>query len=95
MKLNKTCWKDPRKEIPEEGRIVAVINKHFKRDTHLNISIHFGIVEYGNDSVVYASENDEMGSGDITWQITPVEWPSSIYAWSYAEEINIPKWKLK
>lgn len=89
-------WKNPKEELPERGKLVAVlIEPHKFKDTLKNSLqssiIYFGISDYGKDGKCTINNCDELGSGDIRWQF---EWNNhseeQAVAWSYVDDTNLP-----
>ena len=85
-------WRRP-EECPPDNAIVACIEKHSKRDTHMNCEIMFGEVNISNDGKSWmVCTNDETGKGLWGLYYPENRYSGTVFAWCFADEINLPKW---
>lgn len=86
-------WKDPNKELPKDGKQVAVLIYHWKKCWPHSAEIYFGEVEsYIDDEGnrhARVSNCDFIGGGSASWSFDPYsDYP--IEAWCYASEFVKP-----
>lgn len=90
-------WRNPDKQLPEDGQVVfAMLEPHKVRggllDSAASIQIVCGWVDFGGPSCVLEN-NDELGMGAISWNFDG-DYPD-ILAWLPVEEMSFPDWKRK
>lgn len=56
-----SLWKDPKKELPIDGQIVAVLYGHWKQNNPMSYQIMFGEVE---ESGTFVCSCDYTGNGN-------------------------------
>lgn len=93
-------WRNPKKELPNEGEIVVILLQHWKERGALSCELYCGEVEYSNDRLSCRAYNsDYIGAGAASWPI----WQHEDYeyrnsdvdiakAWIPASEFSLPKW---
>ena len=91
-------WRNPIKELPNEGDVIWVLLKHYKRDPHptpLNCEIYAGEVGRDNSGVLFVDNADEIGQG---WQIWTFGEENAraehIDAWLPVEEMLVPEFLI-
>lgn len=85
-------WKNPNKELPQEGCIVAVLIQHNKKHFPLSLEIAFGEVQYFSDSVI-VSNDDFIGAGSMKWILRAEDTPfDRAIAWAYFQDLDLPGW---
>ncbi len=89
-------WIDARKELPDDGLIVAVLRYHWKECWPLSAEIIFGEVEsYINERgfrICRANTSDFTGGGSYCWYF-PIDGlgdSNSIACWTRASEFKKP-----
>ena len=87
-------WKDPKKELPKDGEIVAVLVYHSKECWPLSAKIIFGEVETavnhnGND-MMRANTCDFTGAGNHSVDLIPQGWDEHAEAWAYGSDFKKP-----
>ena len=89
-------WKDPKKELPKDGEIVAALMQHWKKDNPRSFEIHFGEVEIDNKGKGHRINTmDFTGMGSFTCDLVETEYNGGsdvAVAWAYAYSFNFPEW---
>jgi hypothetical protein len=82
-------WRDPARELPRPGDIVAVLMQHWKEEMALSCEICFGEVEWSNDrKSCRAFNNDYIGNGSSSWDI----WQAEDYEYRSAACDTAKRW---
>jgi len=78
-------------EVPEKGRTVWIIRRHWKRIRPLSYSIHAGVVEYSQDKTSWrVTQCDETGQGACSWEPeSDTRNHEDFCAWAYAENNSL------
>lgn len=85
-------WKNPEKDLPKEGEIVAVLFQHWKEHKPLSCEILFGEVEYyDEDCTVQTNDMTGMGSYNIKLKGKSMH-GENILAWISSKEFELPSW---
>ncbi len=86
-------WKDPKKELPKDGKQVAALIYHWKKCWPHSAEIYFGEVESCIDDDgnrhVRVKNVDFIGGGLCSWYFNYSD--DSIIAWCYASEFVKPE----
>lgn len=85
-------WRDPRKELPKAGEIVAVIYAHWKEHMPLSYQIMFGEVTGGESGQLRAESFDMTGSGAWSVAFDKGRYGDEAVAWAPWGELNLPDW---
>ena len=93
MKLN---WKNPKKELPNKGKLVAVMIEPHKFKDSIKDSLKSSVIYFGTASVLgdgscRIDNDDELGRGGISWSFddSPYEEDKAV-AWAYIDERGLP-----
>ena len=96
-------WKDPEKELPEDGEQIWVLTQHWKKNGPLSITIFGGEatrIQAGELDMMAAINKDYLGEG---WrQVALKVLKGDILknethfaaAWCRATELDMPNWLL-
>lgn len=89
-------WRDPKKELPKEGEIVAVLYQHPKKHKYMSSQIMFGEVEWAHDkSSCRVDSGDFTGQGlwSVYLKVSEEDYCDDIgIAWLPAKEFILPQW---
>lgn len=85
-------WKNIKNEIPTPGRVVTVINAHWKHEGYQSITLFTGEVWLNNKNNWYVCNNDFLGQGCQCWYPYGYEKfmnndDNSFEFWAYEEEM--------
>lgn len=85
-------WRDPSKELPEEGEIVAVITQHWKAHNPRSCIIYFGEVQYSKSRESCRVQTDDFtGEGSFSISLRQLNGEVKGFAWCPSSELTLPK----